>query len=290
MFKDYKIKAEKRNKVFRMAVLCFKQFLTNIFLNFLYLNIIYNRRKQKERKEKHMYYLENLAIEITRRCNMSCRHCLRGEAQNVDIDLSYILKFLEDVSGIGSITFTGGEPSLNVQAMEYTLEACKTREIPVASFYVVTNGKSNALQLVTSCIQWYAYCDEDEVCGLALSVDPFHEKISRENERILRSASFFCTDKFQPDFRFLIDEGRAKSMDGYRKISPGVRNEKLSFESDGESISVESMVYLSANGDIKTNCDISYDNMDYCIGNIRESSLDDIFRAQMENDEKASAE
>ena len=79
-------------------------------------------------------------------------------------------------------------------------------------------------------------------------------------------------------------------MDGYRKISPGVGNEKLSFESDGESIIVESMVYLSANGDVKTNCDVSYDNMDYCIGNVRESSLDGIFRAQMRNDEKTSEE
>ena len=221
---------------------------------------------------------------------MSCRHCLRGEAQNVDIDLSYILKFLEDVSGVGSITFSGGEPSLNVQAMEYTLGVCKIKKIPVASFYVVTNGKSNALQLVTSCLHWYAYCDDDEVCGLALSTDPFHEKISRENEKILRGASFFCADKFQPDFRFLIDEGRAKNMDGYRKISPGVGNEKLSFESDGESIIVESMVYLSANGDVKTNCDVSYDNLDYCIGNVRESSLDGILRAQMRNDEKTSEE
>ena len=26
-------------------------------------------------------------IEVTRRCNMSCPHCLRGDAQNVDMDL-----------------------------------------------------------------------------------------------------------------------------------------------------------------------------------------------------------
>lgn len=29
--------------------------------------------------------LESLVVEITRRCNMKCPHCLRGNAQRVDI-------------------------------------------------------------------------------------------------------------------------------------------------------------------------------------------------------------
>ena len=30
-------------------------------------------------------YVESLVIEVTRRCNMRCEHCLRGDAQNLDI-------------------------------------------------------------------------------------------------------------------------------------------------------------------------------------------------------------
>jgi len=33
---------------------------------------------------------ESLAIETTRRCNMKCAHCFRGDAQNVDIDYQHI--------------------------------------------------------------------------------------------------------------------------------------------------------------------------------------------------------
>ena len=58
--------------------------------------------------------IDNLIIEITRRCNMACAHCLRGDAQNIDIDPSYMLKLLRDnnIDYISMVTFTGGEPTL----------------------------------------------------------------------------------------------------------------------------------------------------------------------------------
>lgn len=48
----------------------------------------------------------DFAIEVTRRCNMCCDHCLRGMAQNLDIIV------LPD-----HVFFTGGEPFLNVKAI-----------------------------------------------------------------------------------------------------------------------------------------------------------------------------
>lgn len=35
--------------------------------------------------KKNKAYVSSLIIEITRRCNMACEHCLRGNAQNLDI-------------------------------------------------------------------------------------------------------------------------------------------------------------------------------------------------------------
>ena len=64
--------------------------------------------------EKKKLQLNEFAIEITRKCNMKCAHCLRGEAQKRNIHKKYITKVLEDISSIGSLTITGGEPTLNM--------------------------------------------------------------------------------------------------------------------------------------------------------------------------------
>ena len=62
-------------------------------------------------------YISDLVLEVTRRCNMSCAHCCRGDAQNCDITHKVIDDAFANLSGIGSLVFTGGEPSLNVDAM-----------------------------------------------------------------------------------------------------------------------------------------------------------------------------
>ena len=54
-----------------------------------------------------------IIIETTRRCNMACPHCIRGDAQNMDIDLYILDTFLSNFKDgyIREILFTGGEPS-----------------------------------------------------------------------------------------------------------------------------------------------------------------------------------
>ena len=57
--------------------------------------------------------IDDLILEVTRRCNMRCPHCLRGEAESLDADIDLIPQIFEGVSEIGMLTFSGGEPSLN---------------------------------------------------------------------------------------------------------------------------------------------------------------------------------
>lgn len=230
------------------------------------------------------YYIDSLVIEVTRKCNMACAHCLRGEAQKIDINTEYINNLLENVAGIGNITFSGGEPSLNIHAIEYTLQVCQERNISVGSFYVVTNGKTNALPLAIACLKWYAYCDDqDEMCGLALSKDMFHDEVSRENENILRGLSFFRHDKFTDFDRVkLINAGRAEELGGFDKIDVGYHNEEFSCFGDEESgYTIETMIYLSANGEIRTNCDAAYDDDEFTIGDLNRDSFDSVVKIQM---------
>lgn len=85
-----------------------------------------------------IYSANNVFIEVTRRCNMCCAHCLRGDAESIDIQEKYIDAFLDNFEKgayISSLTFTGGEISLNIPAIRYTLKAVKERGIAVGSFY-----------------------------------------------------------------------------------------------------------------------------------------------------------
>ena len=44
--------------------------------------------------------IANLVIEVTRKCNLQCAHCLRGEAQDIEISEAVIDKIFHDLSGV----------------------------------------------------------------------------------------------------------------------------------------------------------------------------------------------
>ena len=81
-----------------------------------------------------------LIIEVTRRCNMSCAHCLRGDAQNVDILGIDIDNVLDQTEAIGNLAITGGEPTLNLKALQHIANGIAKRGIPVSRVEIVTNG------------------------------------------------------------------------------------------------------------------------------------------------------
>ena len=82
--------------------------------------------------------IQELILEVTRRCNMSCAHCLRGDAQALNMPREIIDKVLDSVESIGSVLFTGGEPSLNLEAIRYFFtKAEELGKLPY-SFYIVT--------------------------------------------------------------------------------------------------------------------------------------------------------
>lgn len=222
----------------------------------------------------------NLAIEVTRRCNMRCAHCMRGDPPPDTPDgipFGYLHLLLDKVESIGSITFTGGEPSLYVPAITETLDYCKAHSIPVSSFYIVTNGKEIPNDFLEACLSWYVYCvqhsGEDYMCGVALSKDNFHEPIPHDNELILRAFSFFCEDKIIDPNRhgYLQYRGRAKESfaedDPWVRPAPCHHDESLQadlsyVDKDGFSHFDIEQLTLTVNGDLLSECDYAYDEVD----------------------------
>ena len=60
-----------------------------------------------------IYSANNVFIEVTRRCNMCCAHCLRGDAESIDIQEKYIDAFLDSFEK-GAYKNQPGKPTTSV--------------------------------------------------------------------------------------------------------------------------------------------------------------------------------
>ena len=226
--------------------------------------------------DKHHIYVETLVFEVTRECNMKCAHCIRGDAQSLKLKEDYVDKVLSEVDSIGTLIFSGGEPSLNIPMIEYIFQKCSDLGKMPSSFYVVTNGKANAIQLATTLLKWYAECDEPEYCGLALSSDDFHETAPKKEIRYFNGLSFFRPDdKMQkPGSRdWILDGGRAHENHlGRRAVSD---NLDFCFEDIDEDDARIELMYVSANGKVCGECDLPYD----CVDRFAPYTVDSFARA-----------
>lgn len=229
-------------------------------------------------------HVSNLILEITRRCNMRCPHCLRGDAENIDMSPDVMKRTLDVFSDISEITFSGGEPSLNVNLIRQTLDELKTRRIYISSFFIATNGKENVDELLSVCDELYYYCNDidsdrmgdsetlafyfnnikkyanEPIGGLALSLDQYHEPIPCENAVKIASRIYSNDTKittFGQKYK-VIDSGRAKSLNvPYKR--PGATIEKAAclFPEDYDGPGFET-IYITATGDILGDCDTEY--------------------------------
>lgn len=206
--------------------------------------------------------VDTLAFEITRRCNMCCEHCMRGDAQNKDMTEEIIDATLVGIESIGSMVLTGGEPSLNVPAMRYIAKRIDELGIPLGSVYLVTNGKVVSNDFLLACLELFIQADEPDMNGLALSKDMFHEDIPWGNINKLSQLTAFTSEDKDTDFDKypVINLGRAKSLDGFKKQD--VCRETFSMDILGNVPCIESTITVTVDGDILSGCDYSYDEAD----------------------------
>lgn len=89
-------------------------------------------------------------LELTRRCNLKCAHCCKGDAQNLDMTTEVLHKALDNLttqeefvkSGrfTESINLFGGEPFLNPKLVHECVEYIIKNNIFILGFQTTTNG------------------------------------------------------------------------------------------------------------------------------------------------------
>lgn len=188
--------------------------------------------------------INDLIFEVTRRCNMNCAHCLRGNVQGCDISDKVIEKALDGVTKLDCVTFSGGEPSLNVPAIKKIVDVIITKKISCRGFFVATNGLIYSEELITVLNKLYLYCIDcsygvnffiegmensrmidgsdifsfnknDINCSLTVSRDPYHDPIPLMNFIKYSLLPYFTDEKDNSDVsveaynKRIISTGRA---------------------------------------------------------------------------------
>lgn len=121
-------------------------------------------------------------VELTRRCNLKCAHCYRGDAQDKDITPEIIDAFLDHTQAIYQLSFVGGEPTLNLKGMRYFLESMKRHNVFLTSVAYVTNGIVRTQELIDIIRDYSAYIrpfvlpeiDIKTAVKISISNDQYH--------------------------------------------------------------------------------------------------------------------
>lgn len=208
--------------------------------------------------------VHNLIIEVTRRCNMHCQHCLRGDAQEFNMPEAYIDQLLKSVDQIDSVTFTGGEPSLNTDIIKYFFDHAKFANKFPKSFYVATNGHENQPELAHVLLEAYMDCDDPEGCGISLSIDDMHDKYQSDYVRGLAFYQPFKEHQGQDPETWVIAAGRALEFGFGREqeITKSFIAERTQPQNaDYVEITID-MLYLATTGFLYPDCDLTYQIMD----------------------------
>lgn len=222
-------------------------------------------------------YVDQLVIEVTRKCNIQCGHCLRGDAECVNIKMKYVDALFSQISSIGSITFTGGEPQLVPGIIDKIRYSAIIHNIDVGNFYCVTNGVKNSKKFKDVMISWWNFCNDNEISGVDLSNDIWHDEATdyTTNTNYIEDLEFFHKRMRTRQSRdAIINEGRAKFY-GNRNNEPD-NFCKILYDEDQITIT-EGTLYLNALGKIINGCNWSYMSQrtrdDIQIGDVMDDSF-----------------
>ena len=198
--------------------------------------------------------IRNISVEITRRCNLKCAHCCRGNAENIDIDYKYIDSLLDQVEYIHFLTFTGGEPSLNSPAIQYFVNECKRRNVKLDYVVIFTNGINIKQDFIDVCLDTWNFVNKG--MSVYLSDDIYHTTQKKYDDSLLKSLSFYKKQSNYKDSDHPLTEGRGQFL----KESKYYGAKAAKFTSINDFDSDNHYITLNVYGKIINGIDFSYEN------------------------------
>lgn len=245
----------------------------------------------------------SIMFEVTRRCNLKCEHCLRGDAENVDMSKEVIDATLDNVELISFLKLTGGEPFLVPEIIEYLVDSIIQRDILIFAFSTVVNGTifgERAIRSIDAINKLAKYIKEknknikiDKIAEIIISDDHYHKNNVKEaieiynkytNEYVevieMKEIDEYKKSNISPEIfsgdEGWICEGRAKenniglALEKYKDCHIGCHRCNLENE-------INCMIVITAKGNLAFESDLSFENEDKInMGNVMEKSIIEI--------------
>lgn len=219
----------------------------------------------------------SMIIELTRRCDLKCAHCLRGPQENADLTRHTIGNALRGVDYISCLTLTGGEPSLNPKAIRWVAEEIRCSSTRVDSWYIVTNGARVNRRFLSAVEELDRACDNSDrmMSALAMSHGFYHGERDTAWYRMQEwSEETGIRIERRTDSEHVINMGRAGGF-GFRPVG----FPRVQIEVYGDDISlVEAEAYVTTRGVVYPSCDLSYEvmrkNRFLRMGNVNDTDFD----------------
>ena len=161
--------------------------------------------------------VRTLLLELTRQCNLECKHCFRGESEAKYMSVELIEDLLKNVARVNTFLVTGGEPLLAKEQLRKITDIINQDKMNIREFIIVTNGTILTDEIIDMLFQ----ISKKTNLEIRISNDKFHmlelercnlQKIKQNNIMILKNL-FKVTEDIQNSKIYFVDKiGRAKSL------------------------------------------------------------------------------
>lgn len=126
------------------------------------------------------YKYDELMIEITRKCNLACENCLRGDAQNITMSKEVIDRIFEDAPDCKQVLFTGGEPLLAINEIGYFIDKLIASDWTTSNIAMTINGTICNPKIIDIANK-FCQSRSDSTFHIIISDDEFHDKGKSES-------------------------------------------------------------------------------------------------------------
>lgn len=216
------------------------------------------------------FQINNFVIEVTQNCNIKCEHCLRGCAQNKNLNIELLKDFINKIglSYISSLTIGGGESGCNeLLTSEVINFFAGASNLSYGNSWIVLNGaKKYGFDFIKSLILFENEADEnefenianeDKIGATAFSFDSYHTHAMSEQQLKNRDFNFNNLKSYGLNVVKHTEGATYNNPESLIKMGRSVDGRELTL-----SNTEETEIYFTIDGLLFSSCNLSYEEME----------------------------